>query len=171
MKCKQCGTENGDEFRFCSMCGTPLVTSPVVEANHYVYLDEQVQGPYSITQIQAMLEAGGIEPETLFCPEGQQEWRPISILLGLRPSPPAPPQKSEPKADVKNTKPCPYCGDAILFTATRCNHCGGELKFCPKCHRTVAIRTQNKWVGVFRGGTQVVGFCQNCGTKLFGPSW
>lgn len=66
-------------------------------------------------------------------------------------------------------KPCPYCGQPVLKTANKCNHCTGNLPVCPKCNQTVAVEEKNKFVGMARGGTQKVGFCKICGTKLYGP--
>jgi len=64
---------------------------------------------------------------------------------------------------------CPYCFEAVRKEATRCSHCSGEICFCPRCKKTVAVDIKRKWVGVFRGGTQDVKKCRDCEKQLTGP--
>jgi DNA-directed RNA polymerase subunit RPC12/RpoP len=63
---------------------------------------------------------------------------------------------------------CPYCFEPIHKDATRCNHCSGEILFCPRCGKKVGITTKRRWVGVLRGGTRDVKNCVRCGKRLAG---
>jgi len=64
---------------------------------------------------------------------------------------------------------CPYCHEEINENSTRCKHCSGELAFCQKCGKRVAITTKNIFTGVARGATQQQKKCATCGSHLGGP--
>lgn len=66
-------------------------------------------------------------------------------------------------------EPCPYCHKEKPETAIKCSHCGGNTPRCPKCKKNVAVAESDKFVGLVRGGTQKVGKCNICGTRLYGP--
>lgn len=134
---------------------------------YYLYFDNEVRGPYSLPQIQSLADTNAIPENAQYCQRGDQQWLPVSALFQQLWVPPPPPNLNyQPQI---SRPPCPYCGQPILSGSTRCGHCGGTLAACPRCKRTVAVTTQNKWVGIARGGTQIVEYCANCGTKLSGP--
>lgn len=45
---------------------------------HYAHLDGVVKGPFSVSDIEALLKAGVADGETLFCVEGEEDWHPLS---------------------------------------------------------------------------------------------
>ncbi len=47
----------------------------------FVCLEEQVRGPFSIEQLNALLDVGTIRQDTQCCPEGTQEWQPLSAVI------------------------------------------------------------------------------------------
>jgi hypothetical protein len=81
----------------------------------------------------------------------------------------APPPSAE-TASAQET-PCPYCGEPVRVDATRCRHCSGELRYCPRCHKQVAVREKKKFVGIARGVTQIQLRCRKCNEMLEGPRW
>lgn len=48
----------------------------------FLVLNGQSAGPFEETQVRAMLAAGQAAPETLACPVGGTEWRPLGSVLG-----------------------------------------------------------------------------------------
>lgn len=53
MKCSKCGTENAEEFKFCSMCGTPLTDPEQPRPNNDSYVPIALQTrttPFSFDQ-------------------------------------------------------------------------------------------------------------------------
>jgi len=64
---------------------------------------------------------------------------------------------------------CPYCFEEIPKGATRCKYCSGEIFWCPRCNKMVAVDTKPKFVGWIRGGTKDVKTCRECGRILQGP--
>lgn len=64
------------------------------------------------------------------------------------------------------TKLCPYCRLDMDRGATRCPHCGGELRYCPHCKRDVPLVAKQKFVGLVRGGTLTKQACRVCGKVL-----
>lgn len=68
-----------------------------------------------------------------------------------------------------NTVPCPYCKVSISDVATRCQHCGGEQKYCSRCDDLVAMTSKQKFVGIARGGMKTQYRCARCSKVLDGP--
>jgi hypothetical protein len=66
----------------------------------YLYQNDQQTGPYTEEQIQQMLQARIVSPDTLGWKEGMAAWGPLSSLLpttgpeAVAPPPPPPPAKS-----------------------------------------------------------------------------
>jgi hypothetical protein len=46
----------------------------------FIYLDEQVKGPYSLDQVKALEDTGFINGETQVCHEGTENWNPWSLF-------------------------------------------------------------------------------------------
>ncbi len=53
---------------------------PRAAPKYFVFLNEDVKGPYTKSQLATLLDAGTITPETQVCPEGTEEWRFLSSL-------------------------------------------------------------------------------------------
>lgn len=64
---------------------------------------------------------------------------------------------------------CPYCFEPIRRDATRCQHCAGHLRHCPRCGENVGLAVRQKFVGLFRGGMKEQARCVQCGRVLDGP--
>lgn len=92
-----------------------------------------------------------------------QQWTEHTAPIG------APPPPSDAASAEENSR-CPYCSQPIRGDATRCRHCGGELRYCPRCREQVPVREKKKFVGIARGITQIQLRCVRCNKKLEGPS-
>lgn len=69
--------------------------------NWFYAQDGQAIGPVSFSELQGMVKAGQLAPETQIVEEGGQDWRPISdILAGSPPMPPA----AKPKQQVSTAR-------------------------------------------------------------------
>jgi len=84
---------------------------------------EQV-GPYTEEQLREFVAAGTLTQLDLAWYEGLESWQPLNKILDFS-SPSAPPQPGEKQ---QKSKSCPFCGEEILAVATKCKHCGSELK-------------------------------------------
>ncbi len=50
----------------------------------YLHIRGEQRGPYTIPQIDHLLNSGLIEPDTLFWREGLEQWQPVTNLVTLR---------------------------------------------------------------------------------------
>jgi hypothetical protein len=66
------------------------------EADYYLLNGDQEQGPWTLGELQAFLQAGAVTLDTLYARPGMAEWQPLSTILGQA-SPTAP----EPKAPAR----------------------------------------------------------------------
>jgi uncharacterized membrane protein (DUF485 family) len=64
-----------------SLEGRAIPLRPMPPPAFYLYLNEQVKGPFSSDQIKALLQVDSANPETPCCPEGVQEWQTIAALV------------------------------------------------------------------------------------------
>jgi TM2 domain-containing membrane protein YozV len=56
--------------------------------SHFLFLDGQQQGPFSMSQLQGMWRSGAITRETLHFMDGYTEWMPLEIIVpDLEPAP------------------------------------------------------------------------------------
>jgi GYF domain 2 len=69
--------------------------------NWFYAQDEQAIGPVSFSELQGMVKAGQLAPETQIVEEGGQDWRPISDLLVF--SPPMP-SAAKPKRQISTAR-------------------------------------------------------------------
>lgn len=71
------------------------------EADLYLLIGDQEQGPWTLGQVQNFLQAGAVTLETLCAQPGMSEWKPLSAILDV--APPAAPtptlQTEHPHAD------------------------------------------------------------------------
>jgi len=44
---------------------------------YFAWLDEDAAGPYTLEGLESLVYLGKITPDTLVCPEGQEQWEPI----------------------------------------------------------------------------------------------
>jgi hypothetical protein len=54
---------------------------PIKTVSYYIYLNDQVKGPFSQAQIKALLQVDSATPATPCCPEGSEEWQTIGDLI------------------------------------------------------------------------------------------
>lgn len=59
----------------------PPSPTPPPPTRYYVYLDDQVKGPYSREQMAALCNVGMIRDETLCCVENTTEWKPCTTVF------------------------------------------------------------------------------------------
>jgi len=64
-----------------SLQGRAIPFRPMPEPSFYLYLNEQVQGPFSNEQIKALLQVDSAKPTTPCCTEGAQEWQTVEELV------------------------------------------------------------------------------------------
>jgi hypothetical protein len=55
--------------------------------SYYLHLGGAQQGPYTIPQIDHLLNSGLIPPETLYWCDGLDQWQPVTTLVALRKKP------------------------------------------------------------------------------------
>lgn len=53
------------------------------QADIYLQLNGEVQGPFTQEQIEGFLQAGVATKETLFCIEGTEDWQPLSLFVPI----------------------------------------------------------------------------------------
>src|SRR5580700_2531636 len=59
--------------------------SPMISPEiFYLHIDGEQRGPYTVPQIDHLLNSGLIEVETLFWREGLEQWQPVTNLVALR---------------------------------------------------------------------------------------
>lgn len=59
----------------------PSTVQKTTSPKLYVYIGQEVRGPYVTGQIHAMIKTGDIGPATLACREGTTSWIPLSHLI------------------------------------------------------------------------------------------
>ncbi len=67
-------------------------------------------GPFSSSQIRAMVQNGEIQRNDRLKKQDGQQWAPATSVKGLFPA--------------QATKTCPFCAEEILLAAKKCKHCG-----------------------------------------------
>jgi len=55
---------------------------PMKPVSFYVYVSDEVKGPFSATQLDALLKMKSITSTTPCCPEGSNDWRTVTECLG-----------------------------------------------------------------------------------------
>lgn len=58
--------------------------------SYYILEGEETKGPFTIGQLRSMWSTGGITAKTMYCQEGDQQWRPLGSILHLLEPPPIP---------------------------------------------------------------------------------
>lgn len=145
--------------------------------NYFIWQDEQQKGPFTMGQLRSMWANGQLTVNDFYWMEGMQDWSALAELreelelIRQTAEPPPLPFMPPPLPITPAGMACPYCGENISDSSTRCKHCGGELLFCSRCRRNVAVTIKRKFVGLMRGGTQEVKKCRNCNKQLAGPLW
>ncbi len=61
---------------------------PAVTRKFYLHLANQVKGPYSEEQLRALLDTGAVQPDTLTCVAGTNDWHHLAAMLQSAPPPP-----------------------------------------------------------------------------------
>ena len=89
---------------------------------YYLLVDEQTQGPYPLSQVQAMFDQKQITAHTLFTVPGENQWYPLSKLM----LPPTPVNISLPEKKPLSSiaRLCANCGQIISKSVAKCPHCG-----------------------------------------------
>lgn len=64
----------------------------------FVWLDEDAAGPYTLEGLESLVYLGKITPDTLVCPEGQEQWDPVRSMDFVRQLFPKLPEKTTPRA-------------------------------------------------------------------------
>jgi hypothetical protein len=64
-----------------SLQGRAIPLRPMPPRSFYLYLNEQVQGPFSNEQIRALLQVDSAKPSTPCCTEGAIEWQTVEALV------------------------------------------------------------------------------------------
>ena len=54
---------------------------PSQTLSYYLYLNDQVKGPFSLLQIQGFLQVDSATPSTPCCPEGSDQWITIRDII------------------------------------------------------------------------------------------
>lgn len=101
-----------------------------------------------------------------------QSWTEHTAPVDAPPPPVAP--KTAPGEDEETdeeTIECAYCTRSISSVALRCEHCGGDFRYCKRCDDLVGVTSRQKFVGLLRGGTKTQYNCIDCGYTLDGPRW
>jgi hypothetical protein len=82
--------------------------------DHYLFIDNEQKGPYTLSQLKAMWITGTITKNTLYWQEGCPEWIPLSSILDLLEEPSEVPQPSiqhtismQPGVEIAKTKKRP----------------------------------------------------------------
>ena len=65
------------------------------------------------------------------------------------------------RESISPTKPCPYCGEAILRSAQKCKHCGEFLNASAKTHAKSKSGAQGKVVASIVIFVVIIGFLGN----------
>jgi TM2 domain-containing membrane protein YozV len=65
-----------------------FIKSESRDMNYYILEGEATKGPFTLGQLRSMWSAGSITAKTMFCQEGDAQWRPLSDLVHLLESPP-----------------------------------------------------------------------------------
>lgn len=68
----------------------PVAPPPVPQAQYYVVIAGAQQGPFDIATLQAMIQQGNVNGDTLVWKAGMTQWTPLSSLgiTGAQPTPP-----------------------------------------------------------------------------------
>lgn len=100
--------------------------------NYYAYIADQVAGPFTLVELQALIDRKKILGETKVCKEGQDwfagdrfpelDFPKAEIAPEVKPMPPQVPGQS------LNLMNCPSCAKEISIKALECPHCGHKLK-------------------------------------------
>jgi len=64
-----------------SLQGRAIPLRPMPEPSFYLYLNDQVKGPFSTDQIKTLLQADSAKADTPCCAEGTQEWQTVEALV------------------------------------------------------------------------------------------
>ena len=59
---------------------------PPAAARIHLLIDQADKGPFTNNQVEAMLDAGEITPETLFRREGMERWQPLHTIIADQPA-------------------------------------------------------------------------------------
>jgi hypothetical protein len=64
-----------------SLEGMAIPVRPMPPPAYYLYLNNQVQGPFSTDQIKALVQVDTAKADTPCCAEGTQEWHTVKVLV------------------------------------------------------------------------------------------
>jgi hypothetical protein len=64
-----------------SLQGRAIPVPPMPPPSFYLYLNEQVQGPFSAEVIKALVQVDSAKSDTPCCAEGTQEWQTVEALV------------------------------------------------------------------------------------------
>jgi len=59
----------------------PRPPQPLQTDSYFLYINDEVKGPFSVSQINALLQVASVTHETQCCPQGTQEWRTIADFV------------------------------------------------------------------------------------------
>ncbi len=59
----------------------PPPLPPTKTVSFFIYVNDQVKGPFSAAQINALMQVDSVTPMTPCCPEGSQEWQTVADCI------------------------------------------------------------------------------------------
>ena len=60
---------------------SPVPRPPPPKMSFFLYLNDEVKGPFSVSQIEALLQVASVTSETQCCPQGLEEWKTIADYI------------------------------------------------------------------------------------------
>lgn len=130
---------------------------------HYTDQDNQVLGPVSDEELQALYRSGTITADSNVFPEGDTDWRPYRTIASI----PAPPPSNlapvihtpkvvqtriAPAPTVAATQKCPFCAEDISINAKKCKHCGETIDVALRAAEEAKRANANPLVFMNAGG-------------------
>jgi len=71
---------NAEQIK-ASLHGRAIPLKPMPPQSYYLYLNDQVRGPFTTEAVNVLLQADSAKPDTPCCAEGTQEWQTVATLI------------------------------------------------------------------------------------------